>query len=528
MVRKRGGTSYIVTAAAVAGGLIYYHRNHPYVILARNASLALGILVANPLLSAVEQLVVSNPTPTTLEKITSVWVTYLFRKQGILDARTTVTSVSIHEFKAGKTGRAARIMLDYSAACDAPASVVVKLSREDFEGIFLNLTLKLYREGFFYKHFAQQVPMPIPKCLYCNVQALSGKYFIMLGDVTPTTDMSPMDEARAAFAAAPFDETFTAPVEQVEQAIMLVAASHAKFWNDPSLLQHDELAMAELFRDGGSGELKVTELFARTIWKKTQIRVREGAWPGTPWTNPDIYRAIEGSLDILQKLGEGQVHELFPFTLCHGDFHGMNILCGADSSQPALTLIDWQLVGPAESLIDVGYLMLQALSADERRKHEQRILQNYWIYLTTHGVDAETYTFELCFERYKLWAIVKWAWVCAGVCNLHLFATAPPLPPPARPLRPAPTHPLIPPRPPPPHPHPHPHPPGRRPLVFHAINAEGQGDGNSLVGMVVSRLTAMIEDHCPGGDVVALCESSTDLRRRLLAEADSKMKQPTA
>jgi hypothetical protein len=42
----------------------------------------------------------------------------------------------------------------------------------------------------------------------------------------------------------------------------------------------------------------------------------QGAWPGTPWTNPDIHRAIEGSLDILQKLGEGQVHELFPFALC--------------------------------------------------------------------------------------------------------------------------------------------------------------------------------------------------------------------
>jgi hypothetical protein len=54
-------------------------------------------------------------------------------------------------------------------------------------------------------------------------------------------------------------------------------------------------------------------------------------------------------------------------------------------------LIDWQLVGPAEGLIDVGYLMPQALSADEWRKHEQGVPQSHWKKKATHGVDAETH-----------------------------------------------------------------------------------------------------------------------------------------
>jgi hypothetical protein len=217
MVRKR-------VLAVAAGGLIglYCNRNNPYVILLRNASCAATIRVIGPLVDAVEQIVVSNPCPTTLNRITTAWLTFVFRKQGILDAATSITDIGIHEFSAGKTGKSARLSLSYSAPCGAPSTVVVKLSREDFQGIFLNLTLKLYREGFFYKHLAHKVPMPIPKCLYCNVKPFSAKYLIMLEDCSPTHDLTPMAGATKAFSTVPFDESFGAPVAKVEEAIMLI------------------------------------------------------------------------------------------------------------------------------------------------------------------------------------------------------------------------------------------------------------------------------------------------------------------
>jgi hypothetical protein len=39
-----------------------------------------------------------------------------------------------------------------------------------------------------------------------------------------------------------------------------------------------------------------------------------------------MYTVVEQSLDVLRDLAEGRIHGLFPFTLGHGDYHGMNML----------------------------------------------------------------------------------------------------------------------------------------------------------------------------------------------------------
>jgi hypothetical protein len=115
-------------------------------------------------------------------------------RRGLLAPGQQVTSVSVTEFEAGKTGRSGRVKLSYNAAAvqseggakpalgaarsdagansegvpgweKAPQSVVVKMSREDFKGRFLNLVLSLTREARFFKEMAAESPIPIPRCL---------------------------------------------------------------------------------------------------------------------------------------------------------------------------------------------------------------------------------------------------------------------------------------------------------------------------------------------------------------------------
>jgi hypothetical protein len=79
----------------------------------------------------------------------------MLREQNLLAPDQHVTSLSVTEFEAGKTGRSGRVNLTYNTKpVAAPASVVVKMSRMDFRGRFLNLAVNLSREAHFFAELA--------------------------------------------------------------------------------------------------------------------------------------------------------------------------------------------------------------------------------------------------------------------------------------------------------------------------------------------------------------------------------------
>lgn len=86
-------------------------------------------------------------------------------------------------------------------------------------------------------------------------------------------------------------------------------------------------------------------------------------------------------------------HEIFqpedgqPATLMHGDFRLDNMFF----DQEGLVLLDWQLMAKSAVGPDLGYFMSQSLTVDQRRAHEDELLDLYRETLADHGahIDAD-------------------------------------------------------------------------------------------------------------------------------------------
>ena len=130
----------------------------PLVVLIKHALTTLAALAVAPL----SNLLTVGPTPPVdPSSITPDWLTWMLRKQNLLGPDQHVTSVSVTEFDAGKTGRSGRVKLSYNTkSVAAPASVVVKMSRMDFRGRFLNLAVNLSREAHFFAELAGACSYP--------------------------------------------------------------------------------------------------------------------------------------------------------------------------------------------------------------------------------------------------------------------------------------------------------------------------------------------------------------------------------
>jgi len=66
----------------------------------------------------------------------------------------------------------------------------------------------------------------------------------------------------------------------------------------------------------------------------------------------------------------------FHFGLCHGDFHARNMLLGKTDKK--VTFIDFEFVGMTGLGMDLGVMLVMALTPEERRKHEHDLVNRYY------------------------------------------------------------------------------------------------------------------------------------------------------
>jgi hypothetical protein len=91
-------------------------------------------------------------------------MTCILRGKGALADSCNVTGIEVRTFAAGQTSDAARLILTYDDNKSAnkqelaPASVIIKMSRQDIEGKIVNMLIFLWREVEFYLNFLAMVP----------------------------------------------------------------------------------------------------------------------------------------------------------------------------------------------------------------------------------------------------------------------------------------------------------------------------------------------------------------------------------
>jgi aminoglycoside phosphotransferase (APT) family kinase protein len=100
-------------------------------------------------------------------------------------------------------------------------------------------------------------------------------------------------------------------------------------------------------------------------------------------------------------------------TLLHGDVHAGNVYYVAGSPGG---LLDWQLSLRGSWALDVTYLLITALTPDDRSAHERELLARYLDRLTAAGIDAPGW--DEAWTRYRqnvLYGILMWLITPDGV-----------------------------------------------------------------------------------------------------------------
>ena len=367
--------------------------------------------------------------PKNLKALEPDFFTDKLRKCGAIK-NSKVTEAVVTPFAAGQTSDSAKVTLTYdkdeqSKTIEQPSSIVIKMSREDTEGRVLNMMLGLWRECNFYGTRSNMIPkeMAIPKSYYTYVNSINNDFILLLSDATtrngknmkadiltpPSTyyGVTEYVNERPDPTVPPPEiiASITVPKKNVAQAAKAIAKMHAKFWGDSSLLNDTSLNLtkpthANLFAGIYAG-----------AWPKTKQLVEEH-YGHFKWRGEEklMLETVQFSLDYICDPANMVSNRPFGYTLCHGDFHGQNILrvSEEDGSDESLVYLDWQIIQVGEGIRDVAYMIAQTCPPYYRRKYEKDIVRVWYDELIKEGVDEKSYPFELAWSRYKFWCVVGW------------------------------------------------------------------------------------------------------------------------
>jgi len=117
-----------------------------------------------------------------------------------------------------------------------------------------------------------------------------------------------------------------------------------------------------------------------------------------------------------------------PWTLVHGDFWPGNVLVStplSKTNEPNLELriLDWEMVGIGSGPQELGQYVISNMTPVERRSCEKTLVRNYYEELIRSKnsnivvEEEEEYTWETCWEEYKIGGIERWIWFLVYFCG---------------------------------------------------------------------------------------------------------------
>ncbi|NQW16098.1 MAG: DUF1679 domain-containing protein [Chloroflexi bacterium] len=324
------------------------------------------------------------------DEITAPWLTSALRKGGLL-GNVTVDSVDITEIglSSGFVSELARLTPHYGEGGEgAPTTLIAKLPSLDPATEALATSLHLYeRESRFYQEIGPEAGMRTLTCYYSAMDLAQTRHVMLLQDPGPvglhgTSPECTVDEARRALVA--------------------LAGMHAKWW------ESDRLKETSWLGSGDSNSLVVAyPRKFRAGWDAVKERFAG--------------RLPEGIEDVGDRYGRSLAEMMrrnstSPLTLVHGDFRPENLYFDSDGDD--VTAVTWQLVGRWHGAIDVAQLIPYALSTEERRANEERLLHTYLDALLDKGV--HNYSYDQLVEHYRLGLLRSLAIFVIGDENLDL------------------------------------------------------------------------------------------------------------
>jgi hypothetical protein len=303
------------------------------------------------------------------QKTDAAWLTEVLHAAGVgIGGR--ISRVDKKVVGTGQMGRNIRFTIAWEGnAADAPTSVVGKFPSDDPTSRATGTAQGAYeKEVRFYNEIRPTVDIQTPRCFFAEIDAPSGDFVMLMEDLAP---------------AVQGDQLAGCSADQASLAMTQAARLHAPRWGDASLLGLDFL------KAPSEETAQVLQMIYQALLPGFVERYQS--------------RLSDDALGLIERLAArlpgwvlGSESAL---TLVHGDFRLDNMLFGSKAGGYPLAVVDWQTLALGAGPSDVAYFLGAGMLAEDRRKHEERLLREYHEQLCAAGVSG--YDWDSCFHEYR-------------------------------------------------------------------------------------------------------------------------------
>lgn len=304
----------------------------------------------------------------TPDKVTVEWLTDALGHAGVLTG-AIVKSLSMTPLGTGQMCDSFRISVTYSAACDAPATFVVKLPAADETSRATAKSLRNYeKEVRFYQEIVDTVKVRTPRAYYAEIDLETASFALLLGDLAP---------------AQQGDQLAGCTPELAREAVRQLVPLHAPRWDDPTWRDVDWLYVSP---DSQGTSMKS---LLPMLWAGFQHRYAEVLEP----------EALAVGHKLFDNLDAYFAPNDTPITLIHGDYRLDNLLFTPGETPHLAGVVDWQTIAIGPALRDVAYFIGAGLVRDDRRPVEESLVREYFADLCAAGITG--YSWDRCWLDYR-------------------------------------------------------------------------------------------------------------------------------
>ncbi|MDW3217830.1 MAG: phosphotransferase [Acidimicrobiales bacterium] len=288
--------------------------------------------------------------PAAIEDVTIDWVTDALHASGDLGADARVRAVHSEPIGVGVglMGLLHRLSLDYDGA-PGPATAIAKFPVPHAETRHVAKTFRFYeKEVGFYRDLAAGSSLGTPAVYAAQHDADSDDFALLLEDI--------------ADRGVVYSQTEGCPPDVALTAARALGRHAATFLESPAF---EEPALAWL------------PFGHETPFPEGVIQGVGGSWEAFQQRFPEL---IDDRIRDLVPRYLDSIHTLMtpadgrPITLMHGDYRLDNLFFAGDD----VTAIDWQICAKGTPAYDLGYFVSQSLTVEDRRAHEDAIIDAWF------------------------------------------------------------------------------------------------------------------------------------------------------
>ncbi len=293
------------------------------------------------------------PNPAILvepHELNPEWMTAALRVAGL---DVTVRSLRSEAVGTGQMAHNERIFLEYEGdPGDAPKTLVGKFPSPSEASRGAGASGGYKAETRFYTEIGNSLAINTADCYYGAIADDEATFTLLLGDLAPKTQG---------------DQIAGGSDVEIEAAVRNLAGLHAPRWNDPTL---DEI---DWVTTGLSGQF--------------QLYIEMGT-PAFIERYKDRLSSADAETLSAFAAGVGRWMETRPAekTLVHGDYRLDNLMFEHTDSGCQVAAVDWQTLSVACGGQDLAYLLGNSSPPEQRRAHEDHMLEVYREAMAALGV----------------------------------------------------------------------------------------------------------------------------------------------